>query len=106
MHTGLARNGQTRCNGNAKSRSEPVIEQLVGRQGQPRGAQVPAMWLSEDRKGQSQDTPIPRPHLSVGRGGEGLSCWRILSIWGLLKVSSSFISFLLTLYLDLLVCCS
>jgi len=39
----------------------------VGRQGQPRGAQVPAMWLS-DRKGQSQDTPIPKPHLSVGRG--------------------------------------
>ena len=36
-----------RCNRNAKSGLEPVIEHLGGRQGQPRGAQVCAMHLSD-----------------------------------------------------------
>jgi len=35
------------CSGNAKSQLEPVIEHPVGRQGQPRGAQVYAMHLSD-----------------------------------------------------------
>jgi len=48
-----------------------VIEHLVGRQGQPRGAQVHAMPLS-DQKGWSQDPPLPRPHLRVGSGGKGV----------------------------------
>ena len=48
----------------------------MGRQGQPRGAQVHAMHLS-DQKGWSQDPPLPRPHLRVGSGGKG----------GLLEVS-------------------
>jgi len=44
----------------------------VGRQGQPREAQVHAMYLS-DRKGWSQDPPLPRPHLRVGNVDEGIS---------------------------------
>jgi len=48
-----------------------VIEHLVGRQGQLRGAQVHAMDLS-DWKEWSQDPPLPRPHLRVGSGGKGL----------------------------------
>ena len=60
------------CSGNAKPWPEPVIEHLVGRQGQPRGAQVHAMHLS-DQKGLSQDPPLPRPHLRVDRGGIGIS---------------------------------
>ena len=59
------------CSGNAKSHLEPVIEHLVGRQGQPRGAQVYAVQLS-DQKGWSQDPPLPRPHLRVGRGGKDI----------------------------------
>jgi len=39
--------------------------------------QVYAMHLS-DQKGWSQDPPFPRPHLRVGSGGEGISCWRSL----------------------------
>ena len=56
---------------NAKSWPEAVIEHLVGRQGQPRGAQVYAMQLS-DWKGWSQDPPLPSLHLRVGSGGEGV----------------------------------
>ena len=44
----------------------------MGRQGQPRAAQVHAVYLS-DRKGWSQDAPLPRPHLRVGSGGESIS---------------------------------
>ena len=55
---------------------KPVIEHLVGRQSQPRGTQVHAnalhcMHLS-DQKGWSQDPPLPRSHVWVGRGGMGL----------------------------------
>jgi len=56
---------------NAKSWLEAVIEHLVGRQGQPRGAQLHAMQLS-DQKGWSQNPPLPRPLLRVGSGGEGI----------------------------------
>jgi len=42
-----------------KSGLELVIEHLVGRQGQPRGAQVHAMLLS-DEKGWSQDQALLR----------------------------------------------
>lgn len=48
-----------------------MIEHLVGRQGQPRGAQVCAMQLS-DQKGWSQDPPLPSSHLRVGSGAEGV----------------------------------
>ena len=58
------------CSRNAKSQLEPVIEHLVGRQGQPRGAQVQAMHLS-DQKGWNQYLPLPRPHLRAGSGGKG-----------------------------------
>ena len=58
------------CSVNAESWPEPVIEHLVGRQGQPREAQVHAVQLS-DEKGWVQDSPPPRPHLRVGSGGEG-----------------------------------
>ena len=61
-----------RCNRNADSQLESVVEHLVGRQGQPGGAQVHAMQLS-DRKGWSQDPPLPRPHVRAGSGGEGIS---------------------------------
>ena len=47
-----------------------MIEHLVG--AQPRGSQVQAMHLN-DQKGQRQDPPLPRPHLRVGSGGEGIS---------------------------------
>lgn len=50
---------------------EAVIEHLVGRQSQPRGAQVHTMHLS-DWNGWSQDSPRPRPHLRVGSGGKGI----------------------------------
>ena len=49
-----------------------MIEYLVGRQGQGRGAQVHAMYLS-DQKGWSQDPPLPSPHLRVGSGGGSVS---------------------------------
>jgi len=60
-----------KCIGNAKSWPEAVIEHLVGRQGQPRGTQVHAMYLS-DWEEWSQDPPLPRPHLRVGSGGRGI----------------------------------
>jgi len=59
------------CSRNAKSWPEPVIEHLVGRQGQRRGAQVHAMQLS-DEKGWSQDSPLSRPHFRVGSGSKGI----------------------------------
>jgi len=37
------------------------------------------------------EPPLPRPHLRVAIGGEGISCLRT---WGLLKTNSSFFSFL------------
>jgi len=49
-----------------------VIEHLIGRQGQPREAQVQAMHLS-DWQGWSHDPPSPRPHIRVGQGKEGRS---------------------------------
>jgi len=55
-----------RCSGNAKTQLEAMIEHLVGRQGQPSGAQV------HDQKGWSQDPPLPRPHLRGGSGGNGI----------------------------------
>ena len=58
--------------GNAKSQLETVIEHLVGRQDQPRGAQVHAVYLS-DQKGWSQDPPLPRPCLRVDSGGKVIS---------------------------------
>jgi len=59
------------CSGSAKSQPEAVMEHLVGRQGQPRGAQVHAMyWVI----GQVEPGSAPfSPHLRVGSGGEGLS---------------------------------
>jgi len=48
-----------------------VIEHLVGRQNQPRGAQVRTTNLI-DQKGWSQDLPLPSPHLRAGSGGEGI----------------------------------
>jgi len=57
------------CSRSAKSRLEAVTEKLVERQGQPRGAQLHAMYLS-DCKGWSQDPLLLRPHLRVGSGGE------------------------------------
>ena len=60
------------CSENAKSQLEAVIEHLVERQGQPRGAQLYAIHLS-DQKGWSQDPPLPRPHLRVGSGSKDVS---------------------------------
>lgn len=44
---GLKPSQQTRCSGNAGSQPEVVMEQLVGRLGQHRGAQVHAMHRSD-----------------------------------------------------------
>ena len=82
------------CSGNAKSWLEAVIEHLMGRQGQPRGAQVHAKNLSDQNRW-SQDPPLPRPHLRTGSGGKGVLLEIPLSCTGgLLEVSSSFPSFL------------
>ena len=59
------------CSGNANSWLEPVIEHLVEKQDQPRGAQVYAMHLSGCRMC-SQDSPLPRPHLMVCSGGKAI----------------------------------
>ena len=88
---------------NAESQLGAVIEHLVGRQDQPRGAQLCAMYLS-DQKGWSQDPPLPRPHLRVGSEGEGVSSGAPSipeDLRGLLKVSSSFLLFLCLLLLHL-----
>ena len=74
------------CSGNAKSQLEPVIEHLVGRQGQLRGAQVHTVQLS-DRKGWILAPPFPRPHLKAGSGSESVCGWSSLCSCGLLKVS-------------------
>ena len=42
----------------------------MGRQGQARGAQVHAIYMS-DQKGSSQDPPLPIPHLRVHSGDKG-----------------------------------
>ena len=92
---------------NAKSLPEIVIEHLVGRQGQPREAQVQAMQLS-DWNGWSQDSPLPRPHLRVGRGGKGI----LLEIPAFLRFSEGkqFLSFIPVLtaviFEQILPCCS
>ena len=52
---------QITCSRYAKSQPETVIEHLVGKQDQPRGAQVHAVHLS-DQKGH-QDPSFSRPHL-------------------------------------------
>ena len=49
-----------------------MIENLGGRQGQPREAQVHAIHLS-DWKRWSQDPPLPSPHLRVGSGDKRIS---------------------------------
>jgi len=59
------------CSGNVQSQLEAVIEHLLGRQGQPREAQVYAVHLI-DQKGWSQDPPLPRPHVRFGSGGKGI----------------------------------
>ena len=50
---------------------ESVIEHLVRRQSQTRGAQVHAVNLS-DWKGWSQDPSLSRPCCRVGSGGKGI----------------------------------
>ena len=57
---------QPYCSGNTDLCLEAVIEHLVGRQGQPKGAQVHAVHMIE-YKG---CPPLPRPHLRVGSGDE------------------------------------
>jgi len=58
------------------SHPEAVIEHLVGCQGLPREAQVHAMQCNAmqlcDRKGWSQDPPLPSSHLRAGSGGESI----------------------------------
>jgi len=61
------------CSRNAESGLEAVIEHLVGRQGQPRGAQVHAMYLSIH--------PLPSPHLRVGSGGKKVLLEMLVCFW-------------------------
>ncbi|XP_048796730.1 transmembrane protein 170B isoform X1 [Lagopus muta] len=63
-----------------------MTEHLLGRQGQPRGAQVQAMHLS-DWKGWNQDPPLPRPHLRAGSGGKSILLEIPAYLWTLLKVN-------------------
>ena len=84
-----------------------MIEQLVGRQGQPRGAQVHVMHLS-DCTWWSQDPPLSKPHLRVGSRGRGV----LLEIPGYLrplegKQLLSFVSVLVAVVFEhILTCCS
>jgi len=95
------------CSGNAKSGPETVIEHPVGRQGQPRGAQMCAMYLS-DWKGWSQDPPLSKPHLRVGSGSKGI----LLEICAYLRPSegkqlfSSVSAFTVAALELILTCCS
>jgi len=95
------------CSENAKAQLEAVIEHLVERQGQPRGAQLYAIHLS-DQKGWSQDPPLPRPHLRVGSGSKGI----LLEIAAYLRLSKgkqlfSFVSVSsAALFGFVFVCCS
>lgn len=64
----------------------------MGKQGQPRGAQLHSMNLS-DQKGWSQDPPFPRPHSRFDRGGKGIfgDLYLPKGFLGLLKVSGLFL---------------
>jgi len=59
------------CSGNAKSGLDSMIEHLMGRQGQPRQAQLRAMYLCV-QKGWSQDPLLPRSCLRAGSGGKSI----------------------------------
>ena len=65
------------CNRNAESQLEAVMKHLVGRQGQPNGAQVHPMHLG-DRKGWSQDPPLSQPSFKGWQWGVRVFCWRSL----------------------------
>ena len=78
----------------------------MGRQNQPRGAQLHAMYLS-DWKGWSQDPPLPAPHLRVGSRGKGI----LLEIPAYQRISKGkqffFISASMTAVFGLVfICCS
>ena len=71
---------QHTCCENTKSQHEAVIDHLVGRQGQPRRAQVHAMAL-RGQKGWSQNPFLPRLQLRVCSSGKSSLleipvCWR------------------------------
>ena len=94
-----------RCSRNVKSWPETVLEYLVRRQSQSRGAQVHSMNLS-DWKGWSEDQLLFRPHLRVGSRGEGI----LLEILAYLRPSKgkqllSFIS-IAAAFEHNLTCCS
>ena len=67
------------------------LKTWLRRQGQPRGAQVYVINLS-DWKGCSQDPPLPRPHLRLAVEA-GVSYWRSLCVWDIPRVSRFFFSF-------------
>jgi len=75
------------CSRNAESWPEPVIEHLVGRQGQPRGAQVQAMHLCDLCEGVEPGSTPPQTSFK-GRQ------WQSLPNGGLSKVCafSAFVS--------------
>ena len=81
------------------------MEHLVGRQGQAKGAQVYAMYLS-DQKVCSQVPPLPRPHLRVGSGNKS----NLLEIPVYLRPSEGkqFLSFIsvFVVFEQTLACCS
>lgn len=66
VHNNLHVRFMRACSGNAESQPEAVIEHMVGRQGEPRGAQMCAMYMSDWKKW-SQDPLPPRRHLRVGK---------------------------------------
>ena len=92
----------TTCSRNVKSGPEAVIEHLVGRQSQPRGAQVQPERLE----------PGPTPSQTSFKGWQwrwGYLVWRSLPTCDLLRVSSffSFVSACMAAAFGLiLVCCS
>lgn len=91
------------CRGLLQSLRNVVVEMLrqglkqwwsTWWEGRASPGELRCMQCSWVMKGWSQEPPFPSPHLRVGSGVEGISCWRSLYIWGLPKVSSSFPLFL------------
>lgn len=80
------------CSRNAKSHLEPVTENLLEKQEQPRKAQVHAMpWVT----GRGGSWLHPSSDLSYGLAVEvRIFCWRSLPTYGLPRVSSIFPLFL------------
>ena len=93
------------CSKIAKSWPEPVIKHLVGRQGQPWGAQVHAVFLS-DWKGWSRDPLHLRPHVRVGNEDKGIAAEVSVCLWPFKGKQILFFVSVSVAFEQVLTCCS